>query len=180
MRAVIIATLLAIGLSVVIYYGQYIPSMIERTIPYMISLSTRGPESVGVQREPFTTYLSHYIPHLDYHIWPGDFLYYGVAIPALFAIPGFLALRKRPLIWAVLAGWFTTAVIFLLAGYRLSMVDKQLFYVFPAMCLCWAIYADRYWRRGRWARIFVGVCYLFTMVSALDLWVIRIIRSPIE
>jgi len=179
-RAIILATGLACVLSLLIYYGQYIPGMIERTIPYMTSLATKGPESVGVEREPFSVYLSRYIPHLDYHIWPGDYLYYGVAIPALFAIPGFLALRKKPMIWAMLAAWFSIAVLFLLAGYRISMVDKQLFYAFPAICLCWAIYAERYWRRGLWAKIFVGVIYVFTLFSALDLWVIRIIRSPVE
>lgn len=180
LRGVILATVLAIVLSLLIYYGQYIPSMIERTIPYMTSLATAGPESVGVEREPFSLYLSRYIPHLDYHMWPGDFLYYGVAIPALFAIPGFIALRKKPVIWAIMASWYTIAVFFLLAGYRISMVDKQLFYVFPAICLCWAIYADRFWQRGWWGKLFIGVIYLFTLVSALDLWVIRIIRSPIE
>jgi hypothetical protein len=180
MRAIILATVLACVLSLVIYYGQYIPGMIERTIPYMTSLATKGPGSVGVEREPFSVYLSRYVPHVDYHIWPGDFLYYGVAIPALFAIPGFWALRKNPMIWAMLAAWFSIAVLFLLAGYRISMVDKQLFYAFPAICLCWAIYAERYWRRGRWARVFVALIYVFTLFSALDLWVIRIIRSPVE
>jgi hypothetical protein len=180
MRAIILATGLACVLSLIIYYGQYIPGMIERTIPYMTSLATQGPKSVGVEREPFSVYLSRYVPHVDYHIWPGDFLYYGVAIPALFAIPGFLALRKNPMIWAMLAAWFSIAVLFLLAGYRISMVDKQLFYAFPAICLCWAIYAERYWRRGRWAKLFVALIYVFTLFSALDLWVIRIIRSPVE
>jgi hypothetical protein len=179
-RAVVLATGLAIGLSLIIYYWQYIPGIVERTIPYMTDLATKGPQSVGVEREPFGVYLSRYVPHLDYHIWPGDFLYYGVAIPALFAIPGFLALRQKPLIYAVLAAWFSIAVLFLLAGYRISMVDKQLFYVFPAFCLCWAIYAERYWRRGSWGKLFVALIYLFTLASALDLWVIRIIRSPVD
>jgi hypothetical protein len=179
-RAIIIASAIGFALSVLIYYGQYIPSMIERTLPYMLNLTARGSESVGVQREPFAIYVSRYIPHLDYHIWPGDFLYYGIAIPAIFAIPGFLVFRKQPLIWAMLAGWYTIAVFFFFAGYRISMVDKQIFYIWPAICLCWAIYAEGYWQRGRWPRLFISVFYLFTLVSALDLWVIRIIRSPIE
>jgi hypothetical protein len=154
--------------------------MIERTIPYMTSLATRGPESVGVQREPFSMYLWRYVPHLDYHIWPGDFLYYGVVIPSIFAVPGFLMLRRSPMFWTILAAWFTIAVFFLFAGYRISMVDKQLFYVYPAICLCWALYADRYWQRGWWGRVFVALIYLFTLASAVDLWVIRIIRSPVE
>jgi hypothetical protein len=179
-RAVLIALAAGIGLSVAIYYGQYIGPIVERTIPYMASLATQGPESVGVEREPLGTYLARYIPHLDYHIWPGDFLYYGVAIPAILAIPGFFAFRKKPVIYAILAAWYTIAILFLFAGYRISMVDKQLFYVFPAISLCWAVVADRFWQRGWWSRVMLVVFYAFTLFSAVDLWIIRIIRSPIE
>jgi hypothetical protein len=42
------------------------------------------------------------------------------------------------------------------------------------------VYAERYWRRGTWARVMVALLYAFTLVSALDLWVIRILRSPVE
>ena len=120
------------------------------------------------------------MPHLDYHFCPNDYLYYGVAIPALFAIPGFLALRKHYVLWAILASWYTIAVLFLIAGARMSMVDKQLFYVFPAMCLCWAIYAERLWQRSWWAKAMVSAIYVFTLFAAMDLWIIRIIRSPVE
>jgi len=178
LRPVWLATGLAILLSALIYYGQYIPGMIERTLPYMTTIFTRGPQSVGVERPPFSQYLLGYIPHLDYHIWPGDYLYYGIAVPILFAIPGFIALRKRALLWAVLAAWFIVALVFMLAGYRISMVDKQIFYVFPAVCLCWAVYADRYWRRGWWGKLLIVAFYAFTLLSALDLWVIRIAGSP--
>ncbi|HEU5085995.1 MAG TPA: hypothetical protein VFT99_01075, partial [Roseiflexaceae bacterium] len=70
-RAVLIATGVAIVLSLVIYYGQYIPGIVERTIPYLTSVATEGSQSVGVEREPFAMYLWRYVPHLDYHMWPG-------------------------------------------------------------------------------------------------------------
>ena len=85
----------------------------------------------------------------------------------------------RNLLWIVLAAWYTVGVLFMLAGYRVSMVDKQLFYILPALCLCWAVYADRYWRRGRAAQLMILALYAFTLATALDLWVIRIIRSPV-
>jgi len=50
--------------------------------------------------------------------------------------------------------------------------------MFPAVCLCWAVYADRYWRRGWWGKLLIVAFYAFTLVSALDLWVIRIAGSP--
>jgi hypothetical protein len=181
-----LATLAAILLSVAIYYGQYIPSMVERTVPYVLSLATRGPESVGVERAPFSEYMAGFWPHLRYDMRPDGFLYYGLLIPLAFCVPGFLALRPRAgstpesrLLWIALAAWYTVGVLFMLAGYRVSMVDKQLFYIVPVICLCWAIYADRYWRRGRWARLMILTIYLFTLATALDLWVIRIIRSPV-
>lgn len=181
-----LATLAAILLSVLIYYGQYIPSMIERTVPYVLSLATRGPESVGVERAPFSEYMAGFWPHLRYDMRPDGFLYYGLLIPLIFCVPGFLALRPTPgsaperrLLWIALAAWYTVGVLFMIAGYRVSMVDKQLFYIVPVICLCWAIYADRYWRRGRWAQIMILAIYAFTLATALDLWVIRIIRSPV-
>lgn len=180
LRAIVLATGLGVLLSVLIYYGQYIPGMIERTIPYMTSLATKGSQSVGVERASFGEYLWSYVPHLDYHFWPGDYLYYGVAIPVLFAIPGFLALRRQPVVWAILAAWYSVAVFFLIAGARMSMVDKQLFYVFPAICICWAIYAERLWRSGWWARVMLVAIYIFTLFAAIDLWIIRIMRSPVE
>lgn len=174
-----LAALAALALSLLIYYGQYIAPIVERTIPYMLNLATQGPEAVGVERPSFGTYMLSYIPHLDYRMWPGDYLYYGIAIPLLFVVPGFLALRTRSLLWAVLSAWFTVALIFMLAGYRISMVDKQLFYIIPAICICWAVYAERYWHRGRWGKVLIITVYVFTFVSALDLWVLRIARSPL-
>lgn len=179
LRPLALATGLAFVLSVAIYYGQYIPGMIERTLPYMATVFTRGPQSVGVERPPFSQYLLDFIPHLDYHIWPGRYLYYGLAIPLLFVVPGFIALWKRRLLWAALATWFAVGLLFMLAGYRISMVDKQIFYVLPAVFICWAVYADRYWRRGRWGKLMIVAIYAFTLATALDLWIIRIGRAPI-
>lgn len=169
----------AVLLSVLVYYGQYIQGIIEKTLPYVASLATRGPESVGVQRPPFSAYLSGFWGHLRYD-WSADgYLYYGVLIPLVFCIPGFVTLWKRPVAFAALAAWYSVAVLFMIAGYRISMVDKQLFYIVPIMCMCWGIYAERLWARGWWGRLLVATLLLFTLASAVDLWVVRIIRSPV-
>jgi hypothetical protein len=138
----------ALAAATLIYYGQYIPPIVERTIPYMLSLAASGPESVGVARPPFSDYLFSFWRHLRYDMRPDGFLYYGLLIPLAFVVPSFVALRKRPLLWVMLAAWFSVGTLFMLVGYRVSMVDKQLFYIVPAICLCWAIYAERFWRRG--------------------------------
>ncbi|NTV63403.1 MAG: hypothetical protein HGA65_07680, partial [Oscillochloris sp.] len=179
LRSLWIIAAAAIALAVLIYYGQYIPPMIERTVPYMQTVFTKGPESVGVERAPFGDYLLGYIPHLDYRIWPGDYLFYGVGIPLLFTIPGFITLRRRPLVWAVFAAWLIVAFLFLLAGYRISMVDKQLFYLLPLMCICWAVYADRIWQRGRWGQAVILAILMLTLFTALDQWILRILTSPV-
>lgn len=174
-----VAAGVAIVLALVIYYGQYIPLIFAQTVPYMQTVFTQGPESVGVVRPPFGQYMWAFVPHLDYRIWPGDYLYYGIAIPMLFTIPGFLALRRQPLPFVVFATWLSIAVLFMLAGYRISMVDKQLFYMLPVMCVCWAIYADRIWARWRWGRWAVIAVLLYTLYAALDQWVLRIATSPV-
>jgi hypothetical protein len=178
-RAVMIAATLALVLSVAIYYGQYIPSMVERTLPYVASLATRGPEAVGVERPPFSAYMAGFWRHLWYDLRPDGFLFYGLIIPLVFCLPGFAATWKRRLLFVVLAAWFTVGLLFMVAGYRVSMVDKQIFYIVPALCLCWAIYAERFWRRGWWAKVMILTIYAFTLATALDLWVIRIMRSPV-
>ncbi len=168
----------AIALSLLIYYGQYIGPIIARTVPYMSDVFARGPETVGVDRGPFSQYLLSYIPHLDYRVWPGDYLYYGIAIPLIFLIPGFFVFWKRPLIGVALAAWFIVALLFMFAGYRISMVDKQVFYLLPVMALCWAVYAERYWQRGRWGQVMITVTYVFTFFAAINQWIMRIAGSP--
>ena len=179
LRPMWLAAGVAIALALVIYYGQYISPILAQTMPYMSTVFTQGPASVGVERPPFGQYLWSFVPHLDYRIWPGDYLYYGLAIPVLFTVPGFVALRGRPLAWTVFAAWGTVALLFMLAGYRISMVDKQLFYLLPVICVCWAVYADRIWARWPWGRWAVIAVLLYSLYAALDQWVLRIVTSPV-
>jgi hypothetical protein len=169
----------ALTASTLIYYGQYIPPILERTVPYVLNLATAGPQSVGVERPPFSEYMLSFWRHLRYDMRPDGFLYYGLLIPLMFVIPGFVALRRQPLLWVMLAAWFSVGTLFMFVGYRVSMVDKQLFYIVPAICLCWGVYAARFWQRGWWGRVLVITIYAFTLATALDLWVIRIARSPV-
>ncbi len=176
LRALVLATALAFGLSVLAYYGQYILPVLHRTVPYFVTITTQGTESVGVERPSFGQYMLAFIPHLDYRIWPGDYLYYGLFIPLAFVIPGFIALRRRTVLWCSFAAWFTVALVFMLVGTRISMVDKQLFWIMPPMFICWAVYAERLWNHAIWTRLLVVAVYVFTFVSALNLWYIRIDR----
>lgn len=179
LKPMLLASGLAFGLSLLIYYGQYIMPVLQRTLPYMLEVFTHGSESVGVTRPSFGQYMRSYIPHLDYHIWPGDYLYYGLAVPLALLLPGYLALWRRSLVWAALSAWFSIALLFMVVGTRISMVDKQLFYIVPAICLCASVTLERLWERGRWGRVLIVTLYAFTLISAVSLWLIRIDRAPI-
>lgn len=178
-RALALASGLALLLSLVIYYGQYILPIFQQTVPYLLQIFSRGPESVGVERPAFSEYLGNYIPHLGYGLRPGVFVYYGLMVPVLLALPGYFALRRLHPLWMALSAWFTVGVLFLLVGYRISMVDKQLFYIMPALAICAAVYLDKIWRSGLAGRLAVVTIYALTLFSAINLWLLRIANSPI-
>lgn len=166
-------------LATVVYYGLYIPPIIERTIPYFLHIGTNSVESIGVVRAPFDEYLGNFFPALRYDFVQNPYLYYGLYIPVLFAFPAYLMLWKNRTLWIFATAWYIVALIFLLAGYKISMVDKQLFYIIPLLMISWAMIADGLWKRGPNGRIIVSTTVLFTLWSALQLWIIRIDRAPI-
>ena len=165
-------------LATLIYYGLYIPPIIERTIPYFLHIGTNSVESIGVVRAPFDEYLRNFFPALRYDFVQNPYLYYGLYIPVLMVIPAFIMLWQKRTLWIFATAWYIVALIFLLAGYKISMVDKQLFYIIPLLMLSWAMIADGFWKRGPNGRIIVSTTVLFTLWSALQLWIIRIDRAP--
>lgn len=178
-KPILLATYGGLGIATIIYYGQYIPPIIERTIPYFLQISVASPASVGVERPPWGEYLWAYIPTLRYDFIDNPYLYYGIFIPMLMVIPGVFILRKRQPLWAYMAAMFVIALLFMVAGYRISMVDKQIYYILPIVMLCWAVLADRFWRRGIAGQLMISIIVLFTTYSAMYLWMIRIDRAPV-
>ena len=178
-RPILLATYGGLAVATVVYYGQYIAPIIERTIPYFLQISVNSPATVGVERPPLGVYLYNFIPALRYDFVWNPYLYYGLFIPIILTIPGFILLYKRQTLWVYMSAWFVVALAFMMVGYRISMVDKQIFYILPIVMICWAVLADRFWRRGWSGRLMVTVMVLYTLVSALYLWVVRIYRSPV-
>lgn len=167
-----------LAFATLIYYGQYIMPIIERTIPYLLT-----PNSVhtGVDAESqtsFAVYFSNFLTTLRYDFVANPYLYYGIFMPVLMVVPGFILMMKRPVLWAFAAAWFSVSVLFMFAGYRFPMVDKQIFYMLPIMMICWGMMASGWWRRGWSGQILVLIATLYTITSALSLWVIRIDRAP--
>ena len=74
----------------------------------------------------------------------------------------------------VIPCWLAVGALFVVIGARISMVDKQVFYIIPALALGVGLLAGRLWRRGLPARLVVAGFYLFAFVAALQMWIYRI------
>lgn len=171
-RALLGAGLVALALSIVIYYGQYVPLIIERTLPYITQTVVRGEANTGqTVHEPFWSYLSHYVPHLGYTSLP---VRYGLWFPVAFGLPGLWLLRKQRLAILTIGVWYIVALVFLVLGSRVSMVDKHIFYVAPALIVCTAAILERWWTRGRLFQGLIASAYLLTFVAAVQLWIWRL------
>jgi hypothetical protein len=168
--ALALATVAALGIATLIYYGQYIPPIVERTIPYFLQAAAPG-TSAGLQRrDPFLVYLANYWPRMAYLRSSGA---YGLQLALPLGILGMFAVRERR-IRLLLGCWLAVAGLFVVIGARISMVDKQVFYIIPALALGVGLVAGRLWQRGLPARLVVAGLYLFVFVAALQMWIYRI------
>jgi hypothetical protein len=169
--ALALASVAALALATLIYYGQYIPLIVGRTIPYFLQSGQPAQANTGIQqREPFLTYLAQYIPRTGYFRRP---VAYGLQLALLLAAASLAGLGRTRL-RAALICWALVAALFTIAGSRIDMVDKQVFYIVPALALLAGRLLARLWRRGLPARVVVASIYLFTLGAALDLWFFRI------
>jgi hypothetical protein len=170
--ALALAGVAALGLALLIYYGQYIPLILERTVPYFFQSGQPAQADTGVQqRESFLTYLTQYIPRTGYFRRP---VAYGLQLALLLAVVSLAGLGRARL-RALLICWVLVAALFTIAGSRIDMVDKQVFYLVPALALLAGRLLARLWQRGLPARLVVASIYIFTFAAALDLWFFRII-----
>jgi hypothetical protein len=167
-----LATLAAAGLATLIYYGQYIPPIIERTLPYFTRTAVPGSGATGVSYDPFGLYLEKYLWRMAYVGERGGG--YGLLLTLPLGLLGWYWIRGR-LIRTMLAAWLVVALLFLVAGARVSMVDKHLFFIVPALALGAGALFGRLWHYGRAGRLTVALCYLFTAAAALNLWIYRIV-----
>jgi hypothetical protein len=169
--ALALAGLTALVLAVLIYYGQYIPLIVERTLPFFFQSSQAAQTSPGIQqRESFLTYLIQYIPRTGYFGRP---VAYGIQLALLLGLVSLAGLGRTRL-RAVLICWALVAALFTVAGSRIDMVDKQVFYLVPALTLLAGWLLARLWQRGLPARVVVASICLLTFAAALDLWIFRI------
>ncbi len=168
-RAIGMATLLASAAALLIYYGQYLGPIWQRTIPYFLHAGD-GEGVNAVVRPPFGEYLAAYWPRLGYFRASG---HYGMQLVLLIGLAGLSCIRPR---WMriLLGAWLAVGVLFLIAGSRMSMVDKHVFYVLPVLALGTGALLGQLWRRGRAAPLVIGSVAALTLLSAVIMWFTRV------
>lgn len=170
LTAIVLAALLALLVATLVYYGQYVPLVIERTLPYFFG-GVPGQRAGKQNVQPFLEYLADYIPRLGYTARP---VMFGLWVPLLLGIAGLWRVRSRRVL-ALMLSWFAIALLFTVAGSRISMVDKQLFYLMPALMILSAPLLEWAWARGLPGRLAVAALYLLSFAAALNLWIERVI-----
>jgi hypothetical protein len=181
LRSLWVATLAALALALLIYYGQYIPPIIERTIPYFVEAFTEGHEDTGRVGDTWSGYLLRH----------GRLASYGLVVP-LFLTAVYLGWeswrRFRPtaapadapahpgavLVWAAVAGWAVVMLVFVPLAFTISMVDKHFLAAIPMMLLASGVVLDRFWRLGWPARLITLLYIAYLAGAAVNLWLTRI------
>lgn len=173
-RSLLIATCAGAALSIAIYYIFFIPEMWERTLPYVTNTVVGGGVNEGqADHQTLAEYFGFYVPHLGYTNYP---VRYGMWLPILIGLPALWLFRRNRFALSVLGAWIVVAILFLFVGLRVSMVDKHVFYVAPALAITTAALFDRLWDRNLALRFAILGVYAFTLVSAIDIWILRLQR----
>ena len=141
-----------------IYYAQYVPLIIERTVPYFVGAfsGTASPEESGKVTDTLSDYITRHTRLMTY----------GLVIPILlgllYLVWGWLQrfqLNPRPelarqppapasavILWAAVGGWVTIMLIFLPLAYVVSMVDKHFFVAIPMLMLASGALLEQVWQ----------------------------------
>ncbi len=183
-RPLWLATALAALLAIAIYYVQYIPPIIERTLPYFVeAFAGDGHADSGKATDTPIAYLLRHARLASY----------GIVVPIVlglvYLVWGWLSrctLTLRPpahtpttpsavILWAAVAGWAAVLLLFVPLAYIISMVDKHFFVALPLLVLATAAVLERLWARGWWARTVILLYYAYLLVAALNLWLTRIL-----
>ncbi|MBV9787590.1 MAG: hypothetical protein JOZ51_05420 [Chloroflexi bacterium] len=167
----------AVLLSIAIYYWQFVPAIIVRTIPRLTGGFAESGQTLGGQEIIFSDYLIKYVYLLDI---------YGVYLPLILGSIGWwIGVRKfgfSSLFTILMTVWMVIAIAFWFIGLKLSMVDKQLFWLMPWMGIGTGIAVDRLLSERRFVRLAAPLLILgalYTGSDALYLWTHRLNGYPI-
>lgn len=129
-------------LAFLLYYMQYAIPMITQTLPGFAANLQRG-EALGYLGDPVPVYVAKYV---------GRLFYYGILVSLILAPYGFWSIARGGrdrLATAILTAWFGVFVTFFVAGYRIDMTDKEIWFVVPAVAICAGATCDAILSRWR-------------------------------
>ena len=166
--AVTSATMIALALSLLIYYGQYIPEIVQKTVPYFGRTLTQGQGSVGATpfEESYSHYLISYLPRL----W-----HYGLLVPLILAPLGIWLLKSQNIqpskhvqvgLWWIVS-MLVVSLIFVPIARSVPMVDKNVFFSMPVLAILGGVLADHALIRIRWFIPIVGAWYSALVLERL-------------
>jgi len=124
------------------YYVQFVVPLLTQTLPAFTGGLSQG-GALGIARDSFATYAGKYVGRL----W-----YYGILISLLLAPLGAWRLLREEhdrIAGPLLAAWFATLAFFFVAGSRIDMVDKELWFTLPLIAICAGVACDTilgWWR----------------------------------
>jgi hypothetical protein len=184
LRPLWLAATVAMGIALLVYYGQYLPPIIQQTLPYFARALTESHEETGRVGDTLGAYLLRH----------GRLTAYGLVLPLLLTLAYLVwqwgarfrlapaaesdepPMRGGPLLlWAAVAAWVAVMLLFVPLGYKISMVDKHFFVAVPLMLVASAAILDALWRRF-WAARAATVLYIgYLTFAAVSLWLTRIV-----
>lgn len=157
------------------YYVQYAGPLLAQTLPAFRGELGQG-DALGIPRDPLPAYLRRYA---------GNLVAYGVVISFLLAPFGarlLLRATANRLAAPLLGAWFAVFALFFIAGTRIDMVSKEIWFILPAAAICAGVACDALLRRwqdrrgwGRLGRALVALYLAHLVWGGVTLWLARII-----
>lgn len=153
-----------------LFYVQYVGPLLTATLPAFGAELAAG-RALGGSTPPLQSYVTHYLANL----WN-----YGVLLLLLVAPFGWAALARRPrhpLALPLLGAWFGVFLIFAVAGSKIDMVSKEVWFVLPAVAMSAGLALDDLLDRwsGRVAKLGVALFLGQLTGTGVLLWVVRIV-----
>jgi hypothetical protein len=194
----------AVATATALYFWQFVPDVLQSVRVAGSTLS--GGKSLGVQPTPFGSYLSSYLGRffIDYGLgilllaallvvgWALFSRYSGrreasgaasppppPLSPSGDASPVLGGAGGEHVRWLV-GAWLAVFVLFSLVGWKVDMVDKQVWFIVPLVCALAGMALVRAWRAAEWplmqygARLAVTALTAWLVYASAGLWIYRI------
>ncbi len=166
----------AAAISTAIFYWQFVPGIVERTLPKLIGAAGSSINDTGKQPDVLPSTWGEVFTDQAFLL---DI--YGMYLPLGLGLAGWwIGVRRfglRSSFSIVMTVWLLIAILFWFIGTKIVMVDKQLFWLMPWMGIGTGIAVDRMLHNRsmvRWVVPLLVVGAVYTFSDALYLWTFRL------